>query len=931
VSTSGPEAATAKKRQVIVKADPVGALAVEHLRCEYRVNPLGIDVTTPRLSWILRSDRRAQVQSAYQARVASTMQALEADRADLWDSGQVLSSQSAHIVYAGKPLSSRASAFWKVRVWDGAGCPSAWSESAFWSMGLLDRADWQAGWITDGLGDGDGQQDQRFPAAQLRKEFAVDGQVRRAVAYVSALGVYEFRLNGRRVGDYVLAPEWTDYTKRIQYQTYDVTDLLKPGPNTAGALLGDGWYAGRIGLAGPRWHKGTPRFGIYGHAPKLIAQIEIELADGRRQTVVTDGSWRLTRQGPITFSDLFDGEYYDARRELPGWDMPGHDDGLWEAARATPWPALQLVAQPNEPIRVMRELKPVALTEPVPGVFIFDLAQNMVGWTRCEFRGARGATVTIRHGEALNLDGTLYTDNLRDAPQTDRYTFGSDRLETFEPHFTYHGFRYVEVSGLLTRPPLDALVGRVFNSSAPEVGQFECSSPLLNQLMSNILWTQRANLMGVPTDCPQRDERCGWMGDFQVFCQTACFNMDMAGFITKFLRDVRDGQDDAGRYRNYSPAPYYCGASAPGWADAGVIVPWRAYQNYGDTRLLAEHFASAKRWVDYVHAQNPDLIWRNSRGADFGDWLNADTMVLADWPKTGGEVPKEVYSTAFFAYSTELLAQMGAVIGRQDEAAAYSRLATDIKAAFNREFVDADGTISGNTQAGYALALHFNLLPVDQRDTAVQHMVAGLAGYGDHLSTGIQSTLPLLLELTRGGRNDIACQLVSSHTMPSWGYSIDQGATTIWERWDGYVEGRGFQKPSMNSLNHYALGAVGEWVWRHVAGINPDDNRPAFQHIVIRPRPGGGLTWAKAEHYSLHGLISTHWQITDAGFQLKVSIPANTTATVYVPAGASALAGSPGADTPGVQFLHWEDETAVLAVGSGRYTFRSHSGGLEWN
>jgi alpha-L-rhamnosidase len=911
----------------------LGSLFAENLRCEYLINPLGIDVPAPRLSWVLRSERRAQVQSAYQILVASNVDALADGVADLWDSGRVPSAQSAHIAYAGRPLLAQVCAFWKVRVWDGAGSPSAWSEPASWSMGLLAREAWAAAWVTGGLGAGEGQPDGRFPVAQLRKTFLVDGPIRRALAYVSALGVYEFRLNGRRVGDHILAPEWTDYTRRVQYQTYDVTDLLTPGPGAAGALLGDGWYAGQIGLAGPPYHD-TPRFGIYGHAPKFIAQIEIELADGRRQTITTDESWRITRQGPITFSDLFEGEHYDARREMPGWDMPGYDDSAWEAARLAAWPALELVAQPNEPIRVTREVKPVALTEPEPGVFIFDLGQNMVGWARFEFGAARGVTLTLRYGEALTSGGSLYTENLRGASQTDRYTFQSDGPESFEPHFTYHGFRYVEVKGLPGRPALDAVVGRVFNSASPEVGQFACSSPLINQLMDNILWTQRANLMGVPTDCPQRDERCGWMGDIQVFCQTACFNMDLAGFLTKFMRDVRDGQDTDGAYANYSPRPYYGGTSSPGWADAGVIVPWRAYQNYGDTRLLAENFASAKRWIDYVHARNPDLVWRNARGADFNDWLNADTLVLDNWPATGGAVPKEVYATAFFAYSTELLGKMAAVLGRGDEARLYSQLAADIKVAFNREFVSADGSVLGNTQAGYALALHFDLLPAALRDAAVRHMVAEIERYGGHMSTGIQSTLRLMLELTRAGQNDLAYQLIHLRSMPSWGYSIDQGATTIWERWDGYVQGRGFQDASMNSLNHYALGAVGEWVWRHVAGINPDEARPGFQHVVIHPRPGGGLTWAKAEFDSIHGRISTHWQMADDGFQLELTIPANTAATVYVPvlpADALAPDGRPRADTPGVRFLGTEAGAAVFAVGSGRYTFRSLSGGLEWS
>jgi alpha-L-rhamnosidase len=1067
---------------------PMRGLVARHLRCEYLVNPTAIDSPRPRLSWEPASAERGQRQTAWQVLVASSQDLLDKGQGDLWDSTQVASDQSNQVDYAGRPLASRTQVWWKVRLWDKDGKPSAWSPPATWAMGWLNPAEWQAKgieapvdlpafrpahngyhstfaskadaakWVRIDLGEPrridavrlwparpyDWQRDvpgflfpvrfridasdasdfkafktvvdrtaqdvpnpgtegprftfepttaryvrlyvtklahrdadqyafalaqmevfeggknvalhqgvtaadcvegtwsrsaltdgiavsqkavvpDRQPSPMFRKTFTLGAAPRRAIAYVSALGLYELRLNGRRVGNHVLAPEWTDYTRRIQYQAYDVTDLLHQGDNAVGAILGDGWYAGRIGLA--FIVPGGPTFGIYGQIPRLIAQVEIETADGRIERVVTDGTWRVTMDGPVRVNDTLDGETVDARKTMPGWDSAGFLDPAWKTVRVVPEVPGRLVAQPNEPIRVTRELKPVALTEPKPGVFIYDLGQNMVGWIRLTARAAAGTTMTLRYGEAVNADGTLYTANLRGAAQTDRYTFRGSEPEAFEPRFTYHGFRYVELTGLPGKPAQDALLGRVFHSSSPDVGHFECSSPMLNHLWQNIFWTQRANLMSTPTDCPQRDERLGWMGDIQVFSQTACFNMDMAGFFSKWVRDVRDDQADDGRYPDFAPHPFDYNArfsGVPAWGDAGVIVPWRMYQNYGDTRMLTEHLESGRRWVEYIRGKNPDLIWRNGRNNDYNDWLNADTLKLKDWPRSGGAVPQEVLATAFFAHSTELVSRMAAATGRKDEAAAYGKLAADIKAAFCQAFVKPDGRIQGDTQAGYALALHFNLIPESQRETATRYLIEGIATYKGHISTGIQSTIRMMLELTRTGHNDVAYRLINNRTMPSWGYSIDQGATTVWERWDGYVEGRGFQDPGMNSLNHWAIGSVGEWMYKVILGINPDDEHPGYKHVIIRPRPGGELTWAKGQYNSIRGPIVVDWKREGHSFRLDVSVPANTTGTVYVPAKNSAAVrvGAGRADkAPGVRFLRMEEGCAVFAIESGRYSF----------
>lgn len=775
-----------------------------------------------------------------------------------------------------------------------------------------------------------------LPAPMLRKDFRIDERgagVAHATVHVTALGLYELHINGERIGDHVLAPEWTDYNARIQYQTYDVTDLIRRGENAIGARLGDGWYAGSIGLT---WiDPNSPPRAVYGRRPALLLQLNIEFDDGNARTIISDGTWRSTMEGSIRAGDLLDGETCDARRAVPGWDTPGFDDSAWQPARLADPVHAALVAQRNQPIRITHTLRPITLAEPSPGAYVFDMGQNMVGWCRIAMSGPAGTAITLRHAEMLDQDGTIYTANLRGAAQTDQYILRGEGREIFEPRFTYHGFRYVQVTGLLHKPSLDDLAGCVIRSAPPEVGQFACSSALLNRLMQNIVWTQRANMHSTPTDCPQRDERLGWMGDILAFAQAACFNMDMSAFFSKWLPDVRDAQAEDGRFPDFAPHPFDPNArfsGAPGWADAGVIVPWRAYCNYGDVRIIEQHYNAARRWVEYVHDRNPDLLWRNARGNDYGDWLNADTLKLAGWPSSGAQVPKDVFATAFFAHSTAILSKMAAVIGRRDDAQKYASLAASIRDAFNTAYVRPDGSMSGDTQAGYALALHFDLLPDDLRAAAAQRMVDRFAAYHGHISTGFHSTCPLMLELSRNGYNDDAYRLINKRTMPSWGYAIDHGATTIWERWDGYVEGRGFQDPGMNSFSHYALGSVGEWMYRTIIGINPDPKAIAFERIIIRPRPGGGLTWARGSHDSIRGRIPCRWERSGDHLIMEIDIPANTTALVHVPTSdpASVMeSGRPAGEAPGVAFQFAEDGAAVYRIGSGRYVFEARFAGIS--
>ncbi|MGN6627686.1 MAG: family 78 glycoside hydrolase catalytic domain, partial [Tepidisphaeraceae bacterium] len=757
------------------------------LRCEYLDNPLGLGETAPRLSWVVESSRRGAKQSAYEVRVASTADRLAKGQADVWDSGKVKSADTAQIVYGGPPLTSRETCFWQVRSWDADNVPGPWSTAAQWEMGLLNSDDWHAQWIeaapiagvakggpihllhasyetldkktakdvtalvaaavrgntlafkvqNDTLGGDpayrkvkqlriDYEQDGRRKSAvagefetlsipqqalpYLRKGFEAKGEIRRARLYVTALGLYEISINGNRVGDHVLAPDWTDYDKRVQYQAYDVTKLLQRGRNAMGALVADGWYAGHIGNRGYRH---------WGQVPALCAQLEITYADGSVERVVTDGTWKA-HSSPIVSSDFMLGEIYDAGLAVAGWDQPGLDERDWSAVSTRDESARRLVAQSMQPVRVTGEIAAKTVTEPTPGHFVYDLGQNMVGVVRLKVRAPAGTKITVRHAEMLNPDGTLYTTNLRGAPSIDTYVLGDNGEHVCQPHFTFHGFRYVEVTGTDRLAPAD-VCGIVLGSDTPRTGEFACSDPRINQLQSNIQWGQRGNYLSVPTDCPQRDERLGWMGDAQVFVRTATFNSDVAAFFTKWLVDVDDAQTPDGRFADVSPDTMH-NAGAPAWADAGVICPWTIYQVYGDPRVLERHLPAMTRWVDYCRAHSDGLLRDKDRGSDFGDWLSI-----------GANTPKDVIGTAYFAYSTHLLAKSYAAVGRSAEARKYQQLFDDICRAFTKAYVSADGRIKGDTQCVYAMALKFELLPEAMRPLAASHLVDDITAKHDHL------------------------------------------------------------------------------------------------------------------------------------------------------------------------------------------------------
>ncbi len=887
---------------------------LEHLRCEYREDPLGIDVARPRLSWIMRDTRRGARQTAYQVLVASSREKLARNEGDLWDSGRVESSLTNQIEYCGTPLASRMQCHWKVRIWDADGAVTEFSRPAMWTMGLLEDADRQARWIQapetlyhPTLEKNPSQED---PAAKIlatglfRKEFSVEQPVRKATLYASALGLFDVELNGRDAVPDLFPPGWTDYNKRVYYNTYDVTALVAQGKNAIGATLAPGWYSGHIG-----WFK---QAFLYGKDPKIWLQLELELADGSRKVVVTDESWKFSF-GPEIEAEFLAGETYDARLRMPGWSEPNFNDAEWKPAVAASDVPAELEAQPGVPVLITGEVPTQSIAEPQPGVFVFDLGQNFAGFARLKVQGPAGTRVRMRFAEVLNPDGTIYTTNLRSARATDTYILSGDGVEIWQPRFTFHGFRYVEVTGFPGRPGKDAVTGLAVNSDIPLVGSFTCSNPMINQLFKNIVWTQRANFISVPTDCPQRDERLGWTGDAEVFIRAASYNADVAAFFTKWLRDLEDAQGPEGDFPDVAPRIVAMGGGTAAWADAGTVCPWTIHHVYADRRVLEEHFDAMERWIAYCRTHSQGLL-RPAEG--YGDWLsiNADT-------------PKDVLATAFFAYSTRLTAEAAETLGMKDKAAEYRRLYEQIRQAFQKAYVSEDGRVQGNTQTCYVLALRFGLLPESLRENAVRHLVDDIAQRDHHLSTGFVGTAYLMPTLSDFGRTDVAYRLLLNDTFPSWGFSIKHGATSIWERWDGWTPEKGFQDPGMNSFAHYAFGAVGQWLFQYVGGIDTDG--PGFRKIVLRPHLGQGLDFVNARYRSICGEIVSEWRQEDDGLRWHVVVPANVSATVYVPAAGSdaiTVDGQPLEQATGVEVIRQEARYRALSATAGEYRFHVRRG-----
>jgi alpha-L-rhamnosidase len=884
------------------------------LRTEYKENPLGIDARKPRFGWRLPAGGRGVKQSAYQIRVTRGERGPGGGN-PVWDSGRVASDESTQRVYEGPPLESGRRYSWQVRVWDGGGKASGWSAPAWWEMGLLAPSDWKATWIEPNLTE---DVSKPGPVPMVRREFKLSGPVERARAYVTSHGLYEMQLNGQRVGDELLTPGWTSYNKRLQYQAYDVTPLLKPGANAVGVFLGSGWYRGD--LAG--W---IGRRNVYGDRVALLMQINIIYKDGREETVGTDGSWKAAT-GPMLMSEIYHGETYDARLEKPGWSAPGFDDRQWSGVKSADHRKDDLVAPAGPPVRRIEELKPVRIFKTPGGDTVADMGQNMVGWVRLKADGPAGTTVTLRHAEVLDKAGNFYTANLRSAKATLRYTLKGGPA-TFEPHFTFFGFRYVAVDGYPGELTPDSLTGVVIHSDMALAGDLETSKPLVNQLQHNIRWGQKGNFLDVPTDCPQRDERMGWTGDAQVFARTAAFNMDVASFFKKWMRDVAADQLENGSVPFVVPDVLTRpgerpAAGAAGWADAAVIIPWTMYLSYGDRRILEEQYPSMAKWVEYQRVRaGDDYIW--SGDFHFGDWLAyaAPDSEARSYP--GATTSKDFIATAFFAHSTDLMRRTAQVLGKPDDAARYEQLLSRIKDAFRREYVTEMGRVGENTQTAYALALQFDLLPESMRAAAAKRLAEDIRER-KHLTTGFLGTPYLCHVLSRYGHLDVAYYLLNHEEYPSWLYPVKQGATTIWERWDGQKPDGTFQDVGMNSFNHYAYGAIGEWMYRVMAGIEIDDAAPGYKHILVQPRPGGGFTSVKASHETPYGKVGSAWTRQGGRFELAVEVPPNTTATVRLPAAQLANVTESGralASGDGITGQRQDGDAVVVELGSGSYRF----------
>ena len=881
---------------------------VQNLLCENLVDPIGIDIQKPRFSWRLVSDQKNVMQTAYEVRVGSSDDVREGKNI-IWASGKRMSGQSLYVPYKGSSLQSGKRYYWQVRVWDKKNQASAWSAPAFWEMGLLQPSDWKAKWIEPGY-----KEDTiRRPSPYLRKNFTADKTIQSARLYITSHGMYEAFINGQRVGDSYLTPGWTSYNKRLQYQVYDVTNLAKQGPNAIGVMLGSGWYRGSLA-----WER---NYNIYGKSVGLLAQLKINYTDGTSDLIATDESWKSST-GSISYSEIYHGETQDARNEKEGWTTAQFNDVGWSGVSVKEHPRNKLVATYNEPIRKQETFKPVKIFTTPKGERVVDFGQNLVGWVQLNVRGNKGDSIKIYHAEVLDKEGNFYTTNLRAARQENIYVLKGEGEEHFEPHFTFQGFRYVKVEGFPGEIKPENLTAVALYSAMKPTGTFISSNPLINQLQHNIQWGQKGNFLDVPTDCPQRDERLGWTGDAQVFSRTASFNMDVKNFFAKWLKDVQADQREDGAVPYV--VPNVLGANAvgsAGWADVITIIPWNMYLAYGDTTVLLEQYESMKEWVGFMQKNSTGNLW--NKGFHFGDWLFY--RPFDDNDGRSAVTDKYLISQCFFAHSTQLLINSAKVLGKTADIKKYSELLRNIKAAFQKEYVTPSGRLVSSTQTAYVLALNFDMLPESMRSGAAKKLSENIASYNNHLTTGFLGTPYLCHVLSRFGYTDVAYKLLMQETYPSWLYPVKMGATTIWERWDGQKPDSTFQTPGMNSFNHYAYGAIGDWMYRVVAGIDTYESAPGYKKIKIRPHIGGGLTDVAARYETDYGPVSSHWKLDGKQVRFEVEIPANTTATVYIPASdakAIRLDGKPLAAN-GIKPGARDKDFISVEIGSGKYTFVS--------
>ncbi len=904
-----------------------GALHSQYLRCENLIDPLGIDVVTPRLSWNSVSEQRDQKQTAYRILVSSSIERLNANEGDLWDSKKISSDQSINIIYEGKKLTSGMQCFWKVKVWDGQSNESEWSKGAKWSMGLLIKKDWgDAIWIGLDKAVGSDEPDSehtKLSARMLRNEFETNKKIKRATAYICGLGLFELYFNGKKIGDQELAPALSEYPKRSFYMTFDVTKDLIEGENAVGVILGNGrFFAMR--------HNIPTKMETYGF-PKMIFRLNIEYTDNTIQSFVSDTSWRLTTDGPIRTNNEYDGEDYDARKEMPGWDKAGFDDSKWMRAENVADPSAKLSAQMIEPIKIMQTMKPKSVKEIRPGVYIYDMGQNMVGWVSLKVQAKRGTKIQMRFAETLKHDGNLYTANLRSAKQTDVYITKGGGLEQWEPRFTYHGFRYVKLTGYPGKPNLNTIEGKVVYDDIRTIGNFSCSSDIINKIYKAAYWGIRGNYRSIPTDCPQRDERQGWLGDRSMNSYGESYIFDNNMLYANWMTDIADAQKASGGLPDVAPAYWPIYSDNMTWPSSLIIIPDHLYRQFGNLKVIADNYDAMKKWLFYMRDKYmKDYLLPKDQ---YGDWCmppeNLEVIHSND-PKR--MTPGDFIGSAYFYYCLNLMGKYAHLLNKNEDANEFSTLGDKVRDAINKTYLNKDSLYyANNTVTANALALSFGIPPKGIRSKVFDNLVYVTTHvYKSHTSTGLVGGQWIMRTLTDNGRPELALKIAENATYPSWGYMIENGATTIWELWNGNTA-----DPAMNSGNHVMLlGDLMVWLYQDLGGIKSDLSNPGYKEIIMKPYPVGNLRFAKARYLSKYGPIKSEWHLRGSKFSWEISIPANTTAIIYVPAeneGDVTESGREASTSEGVKFVKLENDRAIYKIGSGSYHFISKSCNIKLN
>ena len=903
---------------------------ITNLKVEYLSDPVGIDVKKPRLSWELISEERDFKQIAYQIIIASSVKKLSKNEGDIWDSQKINSDNTINILFNGNPLTSGTEYFWKVRIWDNKGDASEWSKPAKWSMGLLDNNDWNASWIGLDKAVGNDKPDSSFrqlSARMLRKEFESNKKIKRATAYICGLGLFELYFNGQKIGDQVQVPALSEYPKRSYYMTFEVTKDLIDGENAIGVILGNGrFFAPRLVFApNENVHINTETYGF----PKMIFRLDIEYTDNTKQSIVSDTTWKITANGPIIANNEYDGEIYDAGKEILGWNKPGFNDFSWMNAEKVACPSKKLSAQMIEPSKIMETIKPKSIKEIKPGVYIFDMGQNMVGWSSLHVQTMKRTEVKMRFAETLQLDGNLYTGNLRTAKQTDIYITKGQGLEQWEPRFTYHGFRYVELTGYPGKPDLNTIEGKVIYDDIITIGNFSCSNDIINKIYKAAYWGIRGNYHSIPVDCPQRDERQGWLGDRSANSYGESFIFDNNKLYANWMTDIADAQNDSGSIPDVAPAYWSFYTDNMTWPSSFIIIPDHLYQQFGNIKVIADNYDAMKKWLFYMRDKYmKDYLLPKDI---YGDWCmppESPDLIWSNDPKR--KTPGEYLGSAYFYYCLKLMGQDASLLNKKEDANEFETLASNVKDAINKVYLNKDSLYyANNTVTANALALSFGIPSKEIRSKVFDNIIYKIADiYKNHISTGLVGGQWIMRTLTDNGRPDVAFDFATNKTYPSWGYMIEKGATTIWELWNGDNA-----DPLMNSGNHVMLlGDLIIWYYEDLAGIKADLSRPAFKHIIMKPFPIDNLNFVKASHLSMYGLIKSEWHLNDTMFNWDITIPANTTATIYIPAGKEDDVTENGKRTSGaegVKFVKLEVGRAIYEISSGSYHFNSKGSNIK--